>query len=66
VMAAGLWVWFVLRIPWYGTAMLTSNTGPGWFARFLQQGYGLAAIACVFVLLWVARCDADQRVQVTR
>ena len=66
VMAAGLWVWFVLRIPWYGTAMLTSNTGPGWFARFLQQGYGLAAIACVFVLLWVARRDADRRVEVTR
>jgi alpha-1,2-mannosyltransferase len=63
--AAGLWLWFVLRIPWYGTAMLTSHIGPSWFARFLQQGYGLAAIACVFLLLWVARRDSDRRVAVT-
>jgi alpha-1,2-mannosyltransferase len=61
VLAAGLWLWFVLRIPWYGASMLTSQIGPSWFARFLQQGYGLAAIALVFVLVWVVRRDAVER-----
>jgi alpha-1,2-mannosyltransferase len=55
VLAVGVWLWFVLRIPWYGMSMLTLNIGPSWFARFLQQGYGLAAIALVFVLVWVVR-----------
>lgn len=64
VLGAGLWLWFVLRIPWYGASMLTQHIGPSWFARFLQQGYGLAAIALVFILVWVVRREATHRVAV--
>jgi alpha-1,2-mannosyltransferase len=65
MLAVGLWLWFVLRTPWYGTAMLAQQIGPSWFARFLQQGYGLAAIALVIVLVGVVRRDAMQRAGLT-
>ncbi len=60
VLAIGVWLWFVLRVPWYGTWMLVSDVGPSWLARFIQQGYGAAAIALIIVVAWVAHRDATR------
>lgn len=50
--AAGVWLFYVLTIPWWGTSHIQSAK-PLWeqaLGRIMQSSYGLGAVALLFVL----------------
>ncbi|MFL6053163.1 MAG: glycosyltransferase 87 family protein [Actinoallomurus sp.] len=48
-LAAGVWVYYVLTIPWWGTNMLAHHVGPRVLGRIVQDAYGLAALGLLLV-----------------
>jgi alpha-1,2-mannosyltransferase len=58
LVAAGVWVMYVLPLPWWGTKLI----GPGhsgvlrFIGRIVQSSYGLGAVVLVLLLgLWLVR-----------
>jgi alpha-1,2-mannosyltransferase len=50
--AAGVWLFYVLRIPWWGLGLIAAEN-PGWeraLGRIVQSSYALGAVALVFIL----------------
>ncbi|MEO5873382.1 MAG: glycosyltransferase 87 family protein [Streptosporangiaceae bacterium] len=54
--AAGVWLFYVLTIPWWGLDLIAAGN-PGWeraLGRIVQSSYALGAVALVFVLgIWL-------------
>jgi alpha-1,2-mannosyltransferase len=49
-LAAGIWIFYVLEVPWWGITMLADHTGPRFLGRVVQDAYGLGALALLVVL----------------
>jgi alpha-1,2-mannosyltransferase len=49
-LAAGVWLFYVLQVPWWGITMLAHHIGPRFLGRVVQDGYGLGALGLLFVL----------------
>jgi alpha-1,2-mannosyltransferase len=52
VAAAGVWLFYVLTIPWSGLGLIAAGN-PGWeraLGRIVQSSYALGAVALVFIL----------------
>lgn len=64
VLAAAIWAFFVVHVPWYGSAWSDDSWCPILLARFVQDGYGLAAIGLIPLLSWAVRRDRDDGVLV--
>ena len=50
--AAGVWLFYVLTIPWWGLGLIAAEN-PGWeraLGRIVQSSYALVAVALVFIL----------------
>ena len=50
LVAAGVWLFYVLHIPWWGITMLAHHLGPRALGRVVQDAFGLGAILLVFTL----------------
>jgi alpha-1,2-mannosyltransferase len=57
-LAAGVWAYFWIGVPWYGVRLLTEPAFPHGLARVLQESYGLGALALLPLLAWAASRDA--------
>ncbi|MFI0448270.1 glycosyltransferase 87 family protein [Actinomadura sp. 6N118] len=56
LVAAGLWIYFLFPLPWYGAAMSGTNhlLITRFFGRIVQDAFGLAAVAMIVVLgIWL-------------
>jgi alpha-1,2-mannosyltransferase len=49
-LAAGVWLFYVLHVPWWGITMLAHHIGPRFLGRVVQDAYGLGAIGLLFAL----------------
>ncbi|HEY0541987.1 MAG TPA: glycosyltransferase 87 family protein [Actinoallomurus sp.] len=49
-LAAGIWIFYVLEVPWWGITMLADHMGPRFLGRIVQDAYGLGALAVLVVL----------------
>jgi alpha-1,2-mannosyltransferase len=49
-LAAGVWLFYVLQVPWWGITMLAHHVGPRFLGRIVQDAYGLGAIGLLVVL----------------
>jgi alpha-1,2-mannosyltransferase len=49
-LAAGIWLFYVLEVPWWGITMLADHTAPRFAGRIVQDAYGLGALALLVVL----------------
>ncbi|GAA0348845.1 glycosyltransferase 87 family protein [Actinoallomurus spadix] len=47
--AVGVWLFYVLTIPWWGIDLLAYHIGPRPVGRVVQDAYGLGALALLFV-----------------
>lgn len=50
LLAVGVWLYFVLQIPWWGVHMLAHDVGPRFLGRIVQDAYGLGALAVLLLL----------------
>ncbi|MCO5998559.1 glycosyltransferase 87 family protein [Actinoallomurus rhizosphaericola] len=48
-LAAGVWLFYVLTIPWWGIDLLAHHVGPRPIGRIVQDAYGLGALVLLFV-----------------
>jgi alpha-1,2-mannosyltransferase len=48
--AAALWLFYVLEVPWWGITMLAHHVGPRFLGRIVQDSYGLGALVMVVML----------------
>jgi alpha-1,2-mannosyltransferase len=48
-LAAGVWLFYVLTIPWWGITMLAYHIGPRPIGRIVQDAYGLGALGLLLV-----------------
>ncbi|MCO6007422.1 glycosyltransferase 87 family protein [Actinoallomurus purpureus] len=48
-LAAGVWLFYVLTIPWWGITMLAHHVGPRAIGRIVQDAYGLGAVGLLLV-----------------
>lgn len=49
-LAAGVWLFYVLEVPWWGITMLADHDGPRFAGRIVQDAYGLGALALLVLL----------------
>jgi alpha-1,2-mannosyltransferase len=49
-LAAGVWLFYYLHVPWWGITMLAHHIGPRFLGRIVQDAYGLGAIGLLFAL----------------
>lgn len=49
-LAAGVWLFYVLEVPWWGVTMLAHHDGPRFAGRIVQDAYGLGALALLVLL----------------
>jgi alpha-1,2-mannosyltransferase len=49
-LAAGVWLFYVLEVPWWGITMLAHHDGPRFAGRIVQDAYGLGALALLVFL----------------
>ncbi len=47
---AGLYLWFLLRLPWWGARALYGDDVPNWWARIWQNGFTLGAVLGLLAL----------------
>ncbi|WP_329249224.1 glycosyltransferase 87 family protein [Actinoallomurus sp. NBC_01490] len=57
VLGAGVWLFYVLEVPWWGITMLAHHIGPRFLGRIVQDAYGLGALL-LLVGLWRVRRHA--------
>lgn len=55
-LAGFVWIFFYLKIPWWGQALVNTDI-PVILARIVQDGYGLMAVALLFVLNRLVRAS---------
>jgi alpha-1,2-mannosyltransferase len=48
--AAGVWLFYVLQVPWWGITMLAHHTAPRFAGRIVQDAYGLGALVLLVLL----------------
>jgi alpha-1,2-mannosyltransferase len=48
--AAGVWLFYVLQVPWWGITMLAHDIGPRFLGRVVQDAYGLGALVLLVLL----------------
>jgi alpha-1,2-mannosyltransferase len=49
-LAAGVWLFYVLEVPWWGITMLAHHDGPRFAGRIVQDAYGLGALVLLVLL----------------
>jgi len=49
-LAAGVWLFYLLQVPWWGITMLAHHTGPRFLGRIVQDAYGLGALGLLVLL----------------
>lgn len=49
-LAAGVWLFYLLQVPWWGITMLAHHTGPRFLGRIVQDAYGLGALGLLLLL----------------
>jgi alpha-1,2-mannosyltransferase len=49
-LAAAVWLFYVLQVPWWGITMLAHHTAPRLLGRIVQDAYGLGALALLVLL----------------
>jgi alpha-1,2-mannosyltransferase len=59
-LAAGVWLFYVLQVPWWGITMLAHHIGPRFLGRIVQDAYGLGALGLLILLRSRRRPDAPE------
>ena len=49
-LAAAVWLFYLLEVPWWGITMLADHTGPRFLGRIVQDAYGLGALGLLVLL----------------
>jgi len=49
-LAAGVWLFYLLQVPWWGITMLAHHTAPRFLGRIVQDAYGLGALGLLVLL----------------
>jgi alpha-1,2-mannosyltransferase len=49
-LALGVWLFYVLQVPWWGITMLAHHDGPRFAGRIVQDAYGLGALVLLVLL----------------
>jgi alpha-1,2-mannosyltransferase len=49
-LAAGVWLFYLLQVPWWGITMLAHHTAPRFVGRIVQDAYGLGALGLLVLL----------------
>jgi alpha-1,2-mannosyltransferase len=49
-LAAGVWLFYVLEVPWWGITILAHHDGPRFVGRIVQDAYGLGALGLLVLL----------------
>ncbi|MGI5223688.1 glycosyltransferase 87 family protein [Actinoallomurus sp. CA-142502] len=60
-LAAGVWLFYVLEVPWWGITMLAHHIGPRFAGRIVQDAYGLGAVVLLVVLWRIRRYPIDSQ-----
>lgn len=50
LLAAGVWLFYLLEVPWWGITLLAHHTAPRFVGRVVQDAYGLGALVLLVVL----------------
>lgn len=50
LVAGGAWLFYTLRIPWWGVTMLADDIGPRVLGKIVQDAFGLGAVALLPIL----------------
>lgn len=59
LVAGGVWLYYVLTIPWFGVTLLADGIGPRFLGKIVQDGFGLGTVALLAVLgVWLPRRHA--------
>ncbi len=49
-LAAAIWLFYLLQVPWWGITMLAHHIGPRFAGRIVQDAYGLGALGLLVLL----------------
>jgi alpha-1,2-mannosyltransferase len=49
-LALGVWLFYLLEVPWWGITMLAHHNGPRFLGRIVQDAYGLGALGLLVLL----------------
>ncbi len=49
-LGGAVYVWFLARLPWWGSAYLSADAGPAWLGRLLQNGFTIGALLSLALL----------------